>query len=471
MDDRARELARRIRQSRDVHVFAHIDTDGITGASIAAEALDRAGIDHRVTFLKKLDDTALASIRDANPDLAWFVDLGAGMLHAFADLRAVVTDHHVPTRREVPKSRRGDLFSFVEDDVLMLNPHNAGLGSDVVSGSGCAYLVARAMDGGNTDLAAIAVVGAVADVQDQEHRRLEGLNREILADGVAAGVLDARIDLRLFGRETRPLHRLLAYASDPVIPRLSGSDEAAIAFLLDQGIDLKDDDAWRSWADLGEDEKRRVLSALVSHMLERGCGWRLAERLVGEVYTLVKEPPGSPLRDAKEFSTLLNACGRYDEAEVGMRVCRGDRDDALKQALRLLRNHRGHLVNGLDLIEEMGITKLDHVQYFHAADKIRDTVVGITANMALRTPGAVSDLPMIAFADAEDGIKVSARGTRELVAKGLDLAAVMRDAATALGGEGGGHHAAAGATIPRGKEQEFLALVERLVRDQLTKTA
>src|SRR2546427_4973976 len=121
----------------------------------------------------------------------------------------------------------------------------------------------------------------------------------------------------------------------------------------------------------------------------------------------------------------------------------------------------------MDAIAELGINQLDSVQYFHAADKIRDTVVGITASMLLNQEGATRDLPIIAFAMAEDGIKVSARTTRELVARGLDLAAVMQTASKAVGGQGGGHHAAAGATIPPGTEPKFLEIANRMVRDQI----
>ncbi len=64
-------------------------------------------------------------------------------------------------------------------------------------------------------------------------------------------------------------------------------------------------------------------------------------------------------------------------------------------------------------------------------------------------------------------MKVSARAPRNLLAKGLNLAEVLRDAAASVGGEGGGHNIAAGATIPRGSEEEFLSVVDRLVREQL----
>src|SRR6266702_4496420 len=332
---------------------------------------------------------------------------------------------------------------------------------------GCAYAVAKALDPKNSDLAAIAIVGAVGDVQDQEFRRLAGYNRTILEDGVAAGVVAAEIDLRLFGRETRPAYKILQYATDPWIPRLSGNEEACIAFLLELGSDLKTEEHWRSWSDLDRGEKRRVVSALASHMLDRGCGIKEVERLVGETYTLVREPAGSPTRDAKEFGTLINACGRYDQPEVAYRVCRGDREEALARALQLLRGHREYLVESMDAIAEVGINQMHAIQYFHAADRIRDTVVGIAASLALNQHGATKDLPIIAFAKADDGIKVSARTTRDLVARGLDLAAVMQEASRAVGGHGGGRHAAAGATIPAGTEERFLEIANRMVREQL----
>ncbi|MFA5896793.1 MAG: DHHA1 domain-containing protein, partial [Thermoplasmata archaeon] len=253
----------------------------------------------------------------------------------------------------------------------------------------------------------------------------------------------------------------------PWIPRLSGNEEACIAFLLEQGIDLKVDEHWRSWSDLDRGEKQRVVSALAAHMLERGCGAKQVERLVGETYTLVKEPIGSPTRDAKEFGTLMNACGRYDEAEVGYRVCRGDRDEYLAKALKLLRGHREYLVESMEAVFAAGIKEMDAIQYFDAGDTIRDTVVGIAASMALNQNGASKNLPIIAFAKAEDGIKVSGRATRDLVAKGLDLAAIMQIASKQVGGQGGGHHAAAGATIPPGTEEKFLEIANRMVREQL----
>ena len=469
MQELARRMAERLMAAPHVHVYAHIDSDGITGAAIASESLARVGVGHEVSFLKKLDEAALIAIKDESPPVAWFCDFGAGLYDKMDGLTAVITDHHVPVEREIPREARANLAAFAEaqDSVLMLNPHLLGEGSDAASGAGTTYLVAKAMDARNTDLAGIAIVGAVADMQEREWRRVTGFNRQILEDGIQAGVLEAGPDLRLFGRETRPIHKMLEYSNDPWIPRLSGNPEACIAFLLELGLEPKQEGRWIAWNELSRDYKRLVLSELVRHMLDRGVAARDVERLVGETYTLLKEERGSPLRDAKEFGTLINACGRYDQAQVGYRVCRGDREEALGEALALLRGHRETLVKSLDFIAEVGITPLMSIQYFHAQDRIRDTVVGIAASMALHTAGANLDLPIIAFAFADDGVKVSSRGTRELVTQGLDLAAVMREASRAVGGQGGGHKVAAGATIPPGSEEAFLKVVDRLVGSQM----
>ena len=111
------------------------------------------------------------------------------------------------------------------------------------------------------------------------------------------------------------------------------------------------------------------------------------------------------------------------------------------------------------------------LQYFHAGDGIADTIVGVVAGMLLSSgeAGADPELPLLAFAVAENGsgVKVSARGTRALTERGLDLSIVMREAAAAVGGTGGGHNVAAGGTIPEGTEERFLDEAERILGAQL----
>jgi len=453
---RAGELAQIIRKSKEIHIVTHIDADGITAGAIASEALKRAGKDYSVECVKQLDEMVIKKLLDEDHELVWFTDLGSGIASQYPEMQKIITDHH-----ECPGET---------DASFHLNPHLFGKdGSYEISGAGTTYLVAKTLSHKNKDLAPLAIVGAVGDLQDRRFCQLYGMNTTIFQEGEELGLLEKKKDLRYFGKETRPLAKLLQYASDPSIPGLSGREEACTAFLQDLSIRLKEGDAWRRWIDLSKDERQTILSALAEMFLTKGFGYKVARQILGETYLLSKEEEGSELHDAKEFATLLNSTARYGQYEVGLQVCLGDREKWLKQARSLLRGHRHNLVEGLQFAKEEKIVKRTYVQYFHAGDGIRDTIIGIVTNMMLNSDEVPSDIPLIGFATTENGdVKVSARTTQAVVDRGVDLSLVMKRAAETVQGIGGGHNIAAGATIPKGKEEEFLERAEREIQHQLS---
>jgi RecJ-like exonuclease len=497
LHDRAVACARRLRAADSVLLASHIDADGLTSAAVASTALDRAGVPHDVVFSKQLDETAVARIAATDHATALFTDFGSGQLDVVADYEArgaftpVVVDHHRPADA---------------DTEYHLNPLLEGIdGASELSGAGASYVLARALaetgpttaaDGGavratggdderadatgagpgpgpappradNTDLAALAVVGAVGDMQGGPEG-LTGANEAIAAEGEAAGVLATETDLTLYGKQTRPLPKLLEYASEVPVPGVSNDEAGAIRFLSGLDLELKRDGDWRRWVDLDGEERRTVASALLRRAITRGVDAERVDSLVGTTYTLTAEEPGTELRDVSEFSTLLNATARYERGDVGLAVCLGDRGRALERARTLLRNHRRNLSEGIRWVTTEGVTREEHLQWFDAGTRIRETIVGIVAGMALGSDGVSRDLPIVAFADADDDeLKVSARGSHALVRRGLDLSVVMRDASRAVGGDGGGHDVAAGATVPAGERDAFLDRCEALVADQL----
>ena len=461
--ERADACAARLRAADRVLVASHIDADGLTSAAVAGTALERAGLAHEQTFYKQLDADAVAELAATDYEVVLFTDFGSGQLddivahEARGDFTPVVADHHQPADA---------------DTEFHLNPLLVGLnGARELSGAGAAYVLARALepDGvDNRDLAATAVVGAVGDMQDSGGE-LHGANAAIVAEGVASGALVEGKDLAVYGKQTRPLPKLLEYATDVRIPGVSNSYSGAVEFLDGLGVDCRGDDReWKRWVDLTDDERRRVASALVQHAVKRGVPAGKIDRLVATTYTLAHEPEGTELRDASEFSTLLNATARYDRADVGLAVCLGDRTGALETARKLLRTHRRNLSEGLDWVQSNGVTDAGNVQWFDAGDEIRDTIVGIVAGMSMGTDDVDRSKPVVAFAaESETETKVSARGTGALVRSGLDLSVVMSEAATAVGGKGGGHDVAAGATIPAGEARAFIDHADRLVGEQL----
>jgi len=453
---KAGKIADIIENSKEIHIVTHIDADGITAGSIACETLNRIGKNYTIDFVRQLDPSFLEKLKNDNNELVWFTDLGSNISSTYKDLNMVITDHH-----ECSEDSNYDFH---------LNPHFYNIDGGIeISGAGVTYLVSRAVDKKNIDLSALAVVGACGDLQDRKYRRLTGMNStEILKDGKKSGYISSKIDISYFGRETKPIYKLIQYANDPVLPGLTGRESACIDFLQEIGITMKDGDNWRRWIDLNNSERRLIISNLSELLLTKGFGYKNTNRIVGEVYCLAKEQEGLEVHEAKEFATLLNSTARYGQFEVGLKVCLGDRGKYFKEAQNLLLGHRANLVEGLQFAKEEGIERREYLQFFHAGKGIRDTIVGIITNMLLTSEEVNCDLPLVGFAEKDSGeIKASARGTQELVSKGLNLSAAIKKAATSLNGVGGGHSIAAGATIPKGKEEEFLDILEKEIKDQL----
>jgi RecJ-like exonuclease len=461
-------------KASSVVVAAHIDADGISAATIATSALGRARVNVSTRFFKKLDETAIGLLANEHADLVWFTDLGSGSVSKLEGMRAVVTDHHMPETGFASGSRKGQALLTDFSTVLHVNPQLHGVsGASDLSGAGSTFLVALAMNEKNMDLSHLAILGAVGDLQDQKTRRLEGLNRLILTEAEEAGTIQAIDDIRYFGRETRPVHKLLEFSSDPFLPRITGNEEGAMSFLLELGIELKEGESWRSWAELADTEKNTIITAIRDYLEGMRRRPETIDRLTGEVYVLTKEARGTPVRDAKEFATLLNACGRHGKAEVGLRICAGDRGDSLSEGMALLRDHRSALSKALTWAKGSGVIRLKNIQFFDAGDEIEETIVGTVAGMLLGSEGADRSAPMVAFAESTEyadtpKVKASSRGTQELISKGLDLSIAIRSAAEKVGGIGGGHNIAAGATIPLDKRDEFLTILDGIVGSQLT---
>lgn len=460
--DELRRAASLLRKAGSVRIVTHIDADGISAGSIAALAVQRLGIPHTLVFEKKITDPVIEGINSCPEDVVWICDLGSAYMSQFTRNGIVVTDHHVPDG----KWRSGQSFLDSFRASYQMNPHLYGLnGSYEVCGAGMTYLLAKEIDPRNIDLAYLAVVGAVGDFQDTRESRLVSWNRMILEDAVSNGDVSVEKGIRYFGRESRPIAQFLEHGEDPRAEGLSDDRDGCLALLEGYGIEqFAEDGTRRTWADLDASE-RAVLTDAVSERIPDEAD---RARLVGEVYTVNRYELHSGLHDVKEFSTVLNSCGRYDDAETGARLCMGDLS-ALKDAERNRRDHRKNISVALQMVKDNHlIRRRKYLQYFDAGTDIRETVVGIVAGMVLSSDEADPYLPIIAFAAADDGIKVSARASRPLISKGLDLSQIMKDAAEAVGGLGGGHSVAAGATIPEGAQERFLDEVEKLVSRQIS---
>lgn len=454
--NKIRNFAECLAKEDDVIVVSHHDADGITACAIVVDLFRK--LDKEVDFLvlKQLDSASVKKIKDIGKKIV-FTDMGSGQLTILKENEIedfYIIDHHPPE----------------EEHRNQLNPHPYGYdgGSDI-SGSGMAYLVAKAL--GHEGNAHIAVVGAVGDMQDSEGK-LQSLNRIILEDGIRQGTLKVKNDLRLFGRQSRPLTQMLAYSSEPVLPGLTGYEENCVAFLQGLDIELRRlDGSLKSYVDLTFEERKKLTSALYMLLLDNNVPEFVIQSMIGEVYTLLKEEKRTELRDGKEFATLLNACGRQQKPEIGVKICLGDRGESLRKARTILQEHRRMLREGIQYLKEVGTTKMTSFDYFDAQGAITENIIGVVAGMAYGAQILDPLKPILAFAEDSENpeyLKVSARANWNLVRRGIHLGNAMRECSKLCGGDGGGHDIAAGARILKEKRDEFLQCVDNTFRRQLS---
>jgi RecJ-like exonuclease len=445
-----------------IHVFSHLDADGVAAAGIIGKALLRLDARFRLRITQWIDEKIIGEITADKPQLVILTDFGSGYLELLdekvPDVRVLILDHHqINGRTENP-------------NFIQVNPHLNGIdGATEVSGSGVAYFVVKAVNPANVDLSPIAIVGALGDMQDKsEQRKLYSLNELIVQDAVAAKLVRVEKDLTFFGRETRPIHKALASSTSPFIPGISTQEDSAVAFLNSLDIKLKDGDKWRALRDLTEDEKKRLSSALAEFLLSKGLHLEVGN-LIGNIYVLDREEPWTPLRDAREFALVLNSTGRLDRPSLGIAICMGDRGAALEEADKVLEDYKKSINTYLRWVSENPdrMKEFENVYIIYGENFIDEKIVGTISSILINSV-AHPEKPLIAFANLEEeGVaKFSARTTEFALAKGVNLGEVMR-AAEDFKGKGGGHNVAAGAQVPLDQVDNFLKTVNLLVGKQL----
>ncbi|MEM2141691.1 MAG: DHH family phosphoesterase [Candidatus Thorarchaeota archaeon] len=481
MSSRVRLAAERLRGSERVMAVSHIDADGICAQAVMIRTVERLGKYVSWKSIPQLSSesvTGLAdSVRKERPDLVVFTDLGTGQLNLIKSeilsidcvREVLILDHHLPQDPEDDRTTEG---------ATEVNPNLHALdGSRDLSGAGTAFLVALEVDRKNTDLSELAVVGASGDLQDYYGRGMSGVNREIVALAEEEGVVRVCRDLTFFGINTRPLPMLLEYTTEPYLPGLTGNREACYRFFAERGIPLKDDDQWRTWSDLSETEKKTVIQGLVLIMLEAYDDPAVVEGIIGDIYVLLRRPLRTEMRNAKEFSTLLNACGRNREPEVGVRVCLGSQE-AYERASSLLHQHRMNLAQALGRLASNGY--MERPGMYVVNDPLTpDTIIGIVIGMAQGARLVPTDRPVIGVCPSasEDSqmVKISGRAQMSLIERGVNLKEAFARSAMILNerhktflAEGGGHPMAAGAFVRNEYLDEYLDLVSSTISEMLS---
>jgi single-stranded-DNA-specific exonuclease len=462
-NEAAKVVLATVKKDGFILVFSHLDADGIAAAGVMGKMLYRLDARFRIRVMQWVDEKIVNDIVSDKPQLVILTDFGSGYLdllnEKIPNVKVVILDHHQITSK------------VANPNFVQVNPHLFGVdGATDVSGSGVAYFVAKAVNSSNMDLAPIAVIGALGDMQDKyEQRSLKSLNEIMVNDAVAAGMLRVEKDLIFFGRETRPIYKMLVTTTNPFIPGLSGQETEALNFVANLGIPLKQDDKLRALCDLTDEERKRLCSALADYLLSKGLHLEV-ENLIGYIYVLTKEESNTVLRDGREFAVLLNSTGRMDRPSLGIALCMGDRKAALEESSKILEDYRKNINKYLSWVAEKPerMREFENIYVIYGETFINEKIIGTVSSIIVSSL-ANTEKPLLAFAniEAEEAAKFSGRTTEAALRKGVNLGEVMRLASEANGGKGGGHNIAAGAQVPIHKIEGFIKLANELVGRQL----
>jgi single-stranded-DNA-specific exonuclease len=437
---RLQEAARLLRSfppSTRVRVVSHYDADGTAAAAILVRMLVREGYDVFATLMRNPFTKDFDRLMTEDDPLLIFSDMGSGQLASIEQLkgRSIILDHHQPGAN--PPSAK----------VVQVNTNLCNVdGNYAACGSTLAYLLATTVNPAYANLVPLAIAGAIGDRQHMGG--FQGVNHDIVQAALKNGLVAETMGMKLYGGS---IADALYWSIDPYFPGLSGNREAITGVLERLKVDgSKPVDA------LSGDDMARLQSYLVLVCMRHGCAKEVLDLMISPRYRSALFP-----FDLERLADVVDACGKSGHRGVGLTVCLGGLG-SWSEAERIEREYNQRILDAL-LQLPTRLMELSGLRYFMSDDSsLGGVIAGIAAMYVVP-----QDKALFALTRKDDELHVSCRGNRVLVERGLDLGKAMREVGGLLGGHGGGHKIAAGATIALSREAEFLEKTDQVLSGQV----
>ena len=457
VNDTASRIKEIISSKKNILIIGHMDADGIASSSVMARTIQREGGRFNLRIMSEMTIKELENISGEAYDYHILCEVGGGLsaeIDKHLNDKWILIDHHEIPESELKHERVFNVWKYDVD------------GSKEVSATGLTYMISKSISSKNVDLSWLPIIAALADRQDQgEGKALISLNKNILSEAVSEGLIEVSKDLAFYGRETRPIHFSISSTTNPFLSGLTGNSDACLATLKSIGIEVKEEDRWRTISDLSEDEKKKLVEAIVPFVTNNDSIDEHLNGIISDVYVLKNEDPFTQLRDAREFGTLLNACARIGKPSVGIAICMEERGEYLSAAMETSKEYRSTLSKYVRHLENNENVKDDgKLVYLSGKGVVHEYVTGTVASI-LSSNNKFKNKLLILGTDCNDGeFKISARRPAEM--DQINLGELLREAAVKCGGVGGGHSAAAGAKIPEEQVNNFLNSIQENLKDQ-----
>ncbi|MCL4344948.1 MAG: DHH family phosphoesterase [Candidatus Thermoplasmatota archaeon] len=415
-------------------ILVHYDGDGTSSAIILTRLMQRYNKKFHLGFIRELSEDGFSKrYLEERSIPTIFVDCGSDQLRFLPEdtSNVMVLDHH--------------FYSTSPEWAININARDYNIdGTREACGATMAFIFAAFIDDKNAeDLLPFMISGCISDKQDMGGFR--GVNKKLIE--VYGKNIEKKRGLNLHGESVRDS---IVFSLDPFFKDLSGSNNSVNTLLNDLGIDGD-----KKLNALTGEETRRLGLYLSYKLASQGCQSEAMSYLETDEYYFENGFASN------ELSLIIDANGKNGENATPVEYFLGN--NSLKNAL--IENKKIYQTRLIDYVmrsyKSMEIEK--NLQFFYApGSEMAGAISGI-----LMLYLADQTRPIIGFNAGETFTLISSRGTRKMVEKGLNLSKVMKECTAEVGGSGGGHDIAAGGSIPRGTERQFIEIADKMIGKQL----
>ncbi|UCB58826.1 MAG: DHH family phosphoesterase [Thermoplasmatales archaeon] len=436
---KAIEIILSIPKDTRIRVISHYDADGISAAAIICKALYHAGYDFHSTLMRNPFDKGLTRVSKEENQLIIFLDMGSGQIETIEKMncKSIIVDHHQYLKEKPAKH------------VFQINANLCGInGNYEACGASLTYGLCKALNHDNSNLVSLAITGIMGD--KQYIGGIRGYNKSIIDEALKNNLITEKVGIKFYGES---IFDALYYSVDPYFSGVSGNKEV-INDLLDK-FKINTDTKCEN---LSENQMSQLQSYLMFLLVKKGCEKNILDTIIRQRYYSTNIY-GCEL---ERFADLLDSCGKSGNRGLGLSSAIGD-NKSFNEAVKLEKEYKQKILDELIRLENDGFIEKKGFKYFYSIDSSLGGVIGgIATNFILD-----SEKPLMSIVKKDDEIHVSCRGNQQLVKQGLDLGFAMKKSSEKLGGHGGGHAIASGATIQASKEEEFLKIVDEIIINQL----
>ena len=423
------EASNKIRKAERIMIFTHNDLDGIASFEILTQLFLRLKKLFKILKVSKISDKLLEKYTSRNFDLFLFADLGASdrkkIYSILKDKEILILDHH-SYDDEIKESSR---TCFIHPALWGGNGERDSCGSSLSFGLFLSFISHR------REIQQLLPSLFVGIVSDKQNKPFSNFNRFLLDFFITQGMISKNKDMvyhSFFKAE-----ECLAYNIYPFLKIFSGDLSQARNFL----------------------KERDIVPSMKYLMIEP----RKRKALEEEILFLLKKQSRNPEiwnfeKRERYFFPNLNLS--FEDSEIlyrflqyfipNFKISFSNRM-LLSDILKFLNKNMFKLISLIPFSEIIQERK----GYYYMINE-KNLFSALVCEIAYFY---FTDMkkPFFLFRGLNEGvIKISARSSRKLVSKGIDLSKILEKLTHSFGGNGGGHPIASGGFVSGISLEKFL---------------